>query len=134
MIKKLLLGLAVVVLVAIAAVAYLILTLDPEELGQKLLQRVNEQGGLQVQAASFQITPFKGLYIENAHVEGALASGNMSCSVFAKITFWFVQLPVSDNRTRIARSCKSVTLSIASRSWSLRRTTVATRVIRSPSS
>ena len=81
MIKKILTGLVVVVLIAIGGLAYLIVNLDPEELGQKLIRRVNDSGVIQMQATSFEISPFHGLYIENAHIEGALASGSLSAEI-----------------------------------------------------
>ena len=93
MIKKILLALLAVLLLALAALAYLVLTLDPEELGQNLLRRINAAGGVQVQAESFQISPFKGLYLENARVEGALASGVLSADV-SRVVVDYQLLPI----------------------------------------
>ena len=93
MIKKLLLIVLILALLAIGAVAYLILTLDPAELGQKLIRRINQSGTVQMQAESFEISPLKGLYLQNARVEGALASGRMSAGV-ARIVVDYRLLPI----------------------------------------
>jgi hypothetical protein len=93
MIKRILLGIFIVGLLAAAVVVYLMVTLDPEVLGQKLIQQINQQGGLQIQAESFQISPFQGLYIENAHVEGKLASGDVTSDI-ARVVVDYQLLPI----------------------------------------
>jgi len=93
MIKKFLLALLAVVLLAVGVLAYLVLTLDPEELGQTLIRRVNAAGGMQMQAESFQISPFRGLFLEDARVEGTLASGNLSADV-SRVVIDYQLLPI----------------------------------------
>jgi hypothetical protein len=93
MFKNILIGICVVLLIVVGVVAYLIFTLDPEELGQKLLQSINEKGGIQIQAESFQISPFKGLYIESAHAEGELASGSMTADI-GRVVVDYQLLPI----------------------------------------
>ena len=85
--------LGVILLLVIGFVIFVFVTLDPEELGQKFIQAINEKGGIQVQAESFQISPLKGLIIENAHAEGELATGSMTAEL-GRVVVDYQLLPI----------------------------------------
>ncbi len=93
MIRNIVLGVLIVGLLAAGVVGYLVMTLDPEVLGQRLIQQINQRGGLQIQAESFEINPFQGLFIENAHVEGTLASGDVKSDI-ARVVVDYQFLPI----------------------------------------
>lgn len=76
--KKMLAILGLILLVAAGYVAYVFLTLDAEELGQKVLGKINESTGVQLAAEKFEVRPLHGVRLESGHLKGNLASGSVT--------------------------------------------------------
>lgn len=76
--KKLLVAIALLLLAATGYVAYVLLSLDPDELGQRLLGRVNEKTGVEMTATKFEVKPLQGVRLEEARLEGDLESGHVT--------------------------------------------------------
>ena len=68
MIKRILLVIGGIILILVGIVAFLLWRLDPEDLGQEVIRRVNEKGGMQLEAETFSIKPLQGIFIDNAHL------------------------------------------------------------------
>lgn len=83
----------IILLLVVGFVAYVFLTLDPEELGQKVLGRVNEKTGLTLSAETFEVRPLKGLRLENGHLEGNLDAGSVSGDL-SRMAFDYELLPI----------------------------------------
>lgn len=79
--KKLLLGLLLVAGIALALVAFLVSRLDSEALGARLIQQINQQSGIQLEAESFSLHPLRGLELTDARATGRLESGEIQAEV-----------------------------------------------------
>ena len=84
---------AIVVLLIVGFVAYVFLTLDPEELGQRVLGMVNDKTGITLTAESFEVKPLKGLRLENGNLEGDLEAGSVTGSL-DRMAFDYELLPI----------------------------------------
>jgi hypothetical protein len=102
MIKKILLIIGGIVVVLIGIVAFLLWRLDPEELGQEVIRRVNEKGGMQLEAETFAIKPLQGIFIDNAHLSGDAPAGTVSAEV-AKVIIEYELLPILQKELVINR-------------------------------
>lgn len=83
----------IILLAAAGFVAYVFLTLDPEELGQKILEKVNQEAGVEVAAESFEVRPLKGVTLLNGSLQGELESGMVSGSL-ERMVFDYRLLPL----------------------------------------
>ena len=79
--KTILKLLVVLLLAAGAFVAWVFFTLDPEELGQKILTMINEKTGVEMTAEKFEVRPLQGVDMENGRFQGDLDSGTASGTV-----------------------------------------------------
>lgn len=79
--KKLFTIIGLVLLVISGLVVYVLISLDPSELGQKVLVIVSENTGVELTAESFELRPFQGVDLENGRVSGELDSGSVSGTV-----------------------------------------------------
>ena len=102
MIKKLFLIIGGILLVLVGLVAFLLWRLDPEELGQEVIRRVNEKGGMQLQADTFSIKPLQGIFIDNAHLEGDAPAGSISADV-GNVAIEYELLPILQKQLVINR-------------------------------
>lgn len=93
MIKKVLLVVGGILLSLFGVVAFILWRLDPEELGQEVIRRVNDKGGMQLEAEAFSIEPLQGIFIDNAHLSGYAAAGRVSADV-AKVIIEYELLPI----------------------------------------
>ena len=75
--KTLLKILGVIVLVVIVGVAFLIWRLDPETLGAAVINRLNQNEGIDITAESFALSPFKGLELQSAQATFVQESGTL---------------------------------------------------------
>jgi hypothetical protein len=77
--KGLVLGAAAVVVLMGAAVAVLLLVeWDAPELGNRVLRRVGEQGGLTLEAQGFRLNLLRGLELQRAQARGELPAGALT--------------------------------------------------------
>lgn len=83
----------IILLLVIGFVAYVFVTLDPEELGQKVLRMVNEKTGVSLTAETFAVEPLKGLQLENGHLEGELDAGSITGNL-DRMAFDYELLPI----------------------------------------
>lgn len=83
----------IILLLVIGFVVYVFVTLDPEELGQKVLRMVNEKTGVSLTAETFAVEPLKGLRLENGHLEGELDAGSVSGDL-DRMAFDYELLPI----------------------------------------
>ena len=70
--------LGVTVLVIILLVAFLIWKLDPETLGAAVINRLNQNEGVEITAESFALSPFKGLELQSAQASFVQESGTLN--------------------------------------------------------
>jgi hypothetical protein len=71
----------ILLLLLVGFVAYVFLTLDPEELGQRVLGLINANTGVEVTAERFEVRPLKGIELEGGRLQGELESGTVSGSL-----------------------------------------------------
>ena len=79
--KKLLLGLLVVGGIGLALVVFLVSRLDPEALGERLIVQINQQSGIQLEAAGSSLHPLRGLELTDVRGTGRLESGEIQAKV-----------------------------------------------------
>jgi uncharacterized protein involved in outer membrane biogenesis len=80
-VKKLLVVMGVVLLVAVLAALLLLRKLDPESLGQEVIRRVNATEGTHLQAQRFSLNLLKGLELEQARATSELPAGPLEVSL-----------------------------------------------------
>ena len=102
MFKKILLVIGGIILVLIGIVAFIFWRLDPEELGQEVIRRVNEKGGMQMQAETFSIKPLQGVFIDNAQLSGEAPAGSVSADV-TEVIIEYELLPILQKELVISR-------------------------------
>ena len=102
MIKRILLVIGGIVLILIGIVGFILWRLDPEELGQEVIRRVNDKGGMQLEAETFSIKPLQGIFIDKAHVSGETPSGSVSAEV-AEVIIEYELLPILQKELVINR-------------------------------
>lgn len=102
MIKKILLVIGGIILILIGVVGFILWRLDPEELGQEVIRRVNDKGGMQLEAETFAIKPLQGIFIDKAHVSGETPSGSISADV-AEVIIEYELLPILQKELVINR-------------------------------
>ena len=73
--------LVVLLLAAAGFVAYIFVTLDPEELGRRVLEMINESTGVELTAESISVRPLKGVDLENGSLQGGMELGTVSGSL-----------------------------------------------------
>jgi hypothetical protein len=76
--KTLLKILGIIVLIVIVGVAFLIWRLDPETLGAAVINRLNQNEGIDITAESFALSPFKGLELQSAQATFVQESGTLN--------------------------------------------------------
>lgn len=64
--KTLLKILAIIVLIVVLGIAFLLWRFDPETLGAAVINRLNQNEGVDIAAESFALSPFKGLELQAA--------------------------------------------------------------------
>lgn len=79
--KKILVALAALAAFALALVILLVLRLDPEVLGARLIEQVNRQSGIRLEAEEFSLHPLRGLELIDASASGRLESGEVMATV-----------------------------------------------------
>ncbi len=79
--KKFLIFLAIVAAILLGLFLFLRAKLNPEALGEMLLEKVNAQEGLTMEAARFEVGIFSGLVLENATVTSTNESGSMNAQL-----------------------------------------------------
>jgi hypothetical protein len=102
MFKKILLIIGGIILILVGIVAFLLWRLDPEALGQEVIRRVNEKGGMQLEAQTFSIKPLQGIFIDQAHLYGDAPAGTVSADV-DKVTIEYELLPILQKKLVINR-------------------------------
>ena len=75
--KTLLKILAIIVLIFILGIAFLLWRFDPETLGAAVINRLNQNEGVDITAESFALSPFKGLELQAARATFAQESGTL---------------------------------------------------------
>ena len=76
--KTLLKILGIIILIVILGVAFLIWRLDPETLGAAVINRLNQNEGVDITADSFALSPFKGLELQAAQATFVQESGTLN--------------------------------------------------------
>ena len=79
--KKLLFGIALVVLIALAVFTVLTLKLDPEALGARVIAQINQQSGIRLEAEKFTLHPWRGLEMTDARASGRIESGEVTAEL-----------------------------------------------------
>lgn len=85
--------LGIVLLIIAGFVAWVLLTLDADELGQKILVMVNNNSGVELNAERFEVKPLQGVNLENGTFQGQLESGNVSGRL-DRMVFDYELLPI----------------------------------------
>ena len=75
--KTLLKILGIIVLIVILGIAFLIWRFDPETLGAAVINRLNQNEGVEITAESFALSPFKGLELQSAQATFSQESGTL---------------------------------------------------------
>jgi hypothetical protein len=79
--KTLLKILGIIILIVILLVAYLIWRFDPETLGAAVINRLNQNEGVDITAESFALSPLKGLELQSAQATFAQESGTLNLEI-----------------------------------------------------
>lgn len=69
--------LAIIVLIVILGIAFLLWRFDPETLGATVINRLNQNEGVDITAERFALSPFKGLELQSAQATIAQESGTL---------------------------------------------------------
>lgn len=76
--KTLLKILGIIVLIVILGIAFLLWRFDPETLGAAVINRLNQNEGVDITAESFALSPFKGLELQSARATLTEESGTVN--------------------------------------------------------
>lgn len=79
--KTLLKILGIIILIVILLVAFLIWRFDPEALGATVINRLNQNEGIDITAESFALSPLKGLELQSAQATLAQESGTLNLEI-----------------------------------------------------
>ncbi|NHZ73284.1 MAG: hypothetical protein GWP16_02295 [Nitrospirae bacterium] len=79
--KTVLKSLGIIILIVILLVAFLIWRFDPEALGATVINRLNQNEGIDITAESFALSPLKGLELQSAQATLAQESGTLNLEI-----------------------------------------------------